>query len=110
MDDFVSGETYYGTVKTKLGFNLETWEVALLQERRKEFNCEWVLAPALHRSGVLAEHIRVNYPKDSTPISELANYPWCPRSYEYSEDKMNFPIPAQELLRNPNLTQNKAYR
>ncbi|MBR2200995.1 MAG: hypothetical protein IJ894_09675, partial [Bacteroidales bacterium] len=73
-------------------------------------HCEWVLAPALHRSGVLAEHIRVNYPPDATPVSELANYPWCPRAYEYSEEKMNFPIPAQELLRNPNLTQNKAYR
>ena len=110
MANFVKGETYYNTVKSKLGFNLETWQVALLQERRKEFNCEWVLAPALHRSGVLAEHIRVNYPPDATPVSELANYPWCPRAYEYSEEKMNFPIPAQELLRNPNLTQNKAYR
>lgn len=121
MDDFVSGETYYkdhmtvhyydknGAETGTATYNLETWQVALLQERRKEFNCEWVLAPALHRSGVLGEHIRVNYPMDATQVSELANYPWCPRAYEYSEEKMNFPIPAQELVRNPNLTQNKGY-
>ncbi|MBR4215755.1 MAG: RagB/SusD family nutrient uptake outer membrane protein [Bacteroidales bacterium] len=111
MADYVPGEDYYDMVKTKLGFNLETWQVAMIQERRKEFNCEWTLAPALHREGLLAEHIRVNYPKDDHAINEgLYTYPWTPRTYEYSEDKMNFPIPAQELIRNPNLTQNKAYR
>lgn len=111
MADYVPGEDYYDMVKTKLGFNLETWQVAMIQERRKEFNCEWTLAPALHREGLLAEHIRVNYPKDDHAINEgLYTYPWTPRTYDYSEDKMNFPIPAQELIRNPNLTQNKAYR
>lgn len=111
MADYVPGEDYYDMVKTKLGFNLETWQVAMIQERRKEFNCEWTLAPALHREGLLAEHIRVNYPKDDHAINEgLFTYPWTPRTYDYSEDKMNFPIPAQELIRNPNLTQNKAYR
>ena len=109
MDKYVDGKEYYTKLKDKLGFNLEVWQVAMLQERRKEFNCEWTLAPALHREGLLAEHIRVNYPKDDTPISALDNYPWTPRSYEYSEDKMNFPIPSKELVRNPNLKQNKGY-
>jgi hypothetical protein len=105
-----AGKTYYETVKSKLGFNLETWQVAMIQERRKEFNSEWTLAPALHRAGLLAEHIRCNYPKDLTKVADLDEYPWTPRTYEYSEDKMDFPIPATEILRNPNLTQNKAYR
>jgi hypothetical protein len=111
MADYKPGETYYADVKSKLGFNLETWQVAMIQERRKEFNCEWTLAPALHREGLMSEHIRCNYPPDNTTIGEnLFTYPWTPRKYEYSEEKMNFPIPAQEVLRNPNLTQNKAYR
>lgn len=110
MDKYVPGETYYEMVKSKLGFNLETWQVAMIQERRKEFNAEWTLAPALHRAGLMAEHIEHNYPKDATLVKDLDDYPWTPRSYDYSEEKMNFPIPAQELLRNPNLTQNKAYR
>ncbi len=110
MDKYVPGETYYETVKSKLGFNVETWQVAMIQERRKEFNAEWTLAPALRRAGLLGEHIAHNYPKDATPISELDNYPWTPRSFDYNEDKMDFPIPAQELLRNPNLVQNTAYR
>jgi len=105
-----AGQEYYDMVKTKLGFNLESWQVALIQERRKEFNAEWTLAPALHRAGLLAEHIRCNYPKDATKVADLDEYPWTPRSYDYSEDKMDFPIPATEILRNPNLTQNKAYR
>lgn len=103
-------QTYYDMVKAKLGFNVEAWQVAMIQERRKEFNAEWTLAPALHREGLLGEHIEHNYPKDATKVADLDEYPWTPRSYDYSEEKMNFPIPAQELLRNPNLTQNKAYR
>ena len=110
MDKYVPGETYYEMVKSKLGFTVETWQVAMIQERRKEFNAEWTLAPALHRAGLLGEHIEHNYPKDATKVADLDEYPWTPRSYDYSEEKMNFPIPAQELLRNPNLTQNKAYR
>jgi len=104
------GKTYYDMVKTKLGFSLETWQVAMIQERRKEFNAEWVLAPALRRAGLLAEHLKCNYPAgDNTPISQLDDYPWTPRSFEYNEQKMDFPIPAQELLRNPNLVQNPTY-
>lgn len=102
-------KTYYDQVKSKLGFTLETWQVAMIQERRKEFNCEWVLAQALRRSGLLAEHIAKNYPKDATPISALDKYPWAPRSFDYSDEKMDFPIPAQEIVRNPNLVQNPTY-
>jgi len=105
-----AGQTYYEMVKTKLGFNLESWQVAMIQERRKEFNAEWTLSPALRRAGLLAEHIEHNYPKDNTEVKDLDKYPWTPRKYDYNEDKMDFPIPATEILRNPNLTQNKAYR
>lgn len=105
-----AAKDYYSMVKSKLGFNLDDWQVAVLQERRKEFNAEWTLAPALHRAGLLAEHLAHNYPKDATPISELKDYPWTPRTYDYSEERMDFPIPATELVRNTNLVQNKAYR
>ena len=105
-----AGQTYYEMVKTKLGFNLESWQVAMIQERRKEFNAEWTLSPALRRAGLLAEHIAHNYPKDNTEVKDLDKYLWTPRKYDYNEDKMDFPIPATEILRNPNLTQNKAYR
>lgn len=111
MDKYVDGETYYAAVKQKLGFSCEVWQVAMIQERRKEFNCEWVLAPALHREGLLGEHLEHNYPAShNVPIPQLDKYPWSNKTFDYSEAKMDFPIPAQELIRNPKLTQNKAYR
>lgn len=87
-------------------FSLPVWQVAVNEERRKELNTEWSLRPDLMKSGYLAEHIAVNYPSyKNTGVDD----PWSNREYEYNEEKMDMPIPADELDKNPLCDQNPAY-
>ena len=78
--------------------------VALGQERRKEFNAEWCLAQDLIRSGFMEDHINRNYPKgqgypNTNPLVQDA---WqTNRTFDYVPAKMDMPIPAEELLKNP---------
>lgn len=87
-------------------FSLPVWQVAVNEERRKEFGTEWCLRPDLQKSGYLAEHIAVNYPKY---VNQGVDDPWSNREYEYNDQKMDMPIPADELDKNPLCEQNPAY-
>ena len=93
-----------------LKFSSPVWKVAVNEERRKEFSCEWCLRPDLQRSGYMTDHIATNYPVDETNGDALANYPWSHRTFTYNEMKMDFPIPADEIAKNPACIQNPAYR
>lgn len=93
-----------------LAFSSPVWKVAVNEERRKEFSCEWCLRPDLQRSGYMNDHIATNYPVDATEGAALANYPWSHRTFVYDEMKMDFPIPADEIAKNPACIQNPAYR
>ena len=84
------------------------WLVAVNEERRKEFNSEWCLCPDMVRSGYIEDHINYNYPKDDGG-SDYANYPWTKRSFDFDIKKMDMPIPADEILKNPALKQNPGY-
>ncbi len=106
-------KTYYTqyakcNIKGK-AFTSPVWKVAVNEERRKEFSCEWCLRPDLQRSGYLRDHIETNYPMDATSGEALKNYPWSPRQFEYNEMKMDMPIPADEIAKNPLCKQNPAY-
>ena len=57
----------------------EAWKVAVIEERRKEFNCEWSLCPDLIKSGYMEDHINYNYPVDQTSGDDLRDYPWSHR-------------------------------
>lgn len=107
--DYVDGKTYYTQVKSARNFSMEVWQVALLQERRKEFNVEWCLRSDLQRSGVMAEHIAINYPDDATSGADLIDYPWTSKRFTYNDEKMTMPIPTNELLNNPACEQNPGY-
>lgn len=107
--EYVDGKTYYAKVKAALGFDAEVWQVALLQERRKEFNCEFNLRSDIQRSGMMAEHINKNYPKDPHSGSALVDYPWSFRNYDYNENKMTMPIPSDEIIKNSLCEQNEGY-
>ena len=100
-------EDYYTALKAEKGFSSPVWKIAINEERRKEFNCEWCLRPDMQRSGYLADHIEHNYPKQS--IEDLTNIPWANRDFEYNELKMDMPIPADEIIKNPLCDQNDAY-
>ncbi|MBO5615976.1 MAG: RagB/SusD family nutrient uptake outer membrane protein [Prevotella sp.] len=90
----------------------KAWEVALLQERRKEFNQEWNLKHDLFRSNILKTHIECDYPKGvGLPKSDPNKYfNWhYYRDWEPNEAKYFMPIPTDELLKNKLLKQNPIY-
>lgn len=101
-----SGPTWLG--KDAKPFKSEPWKVAVNMERRKEFNTEWNLRPDMQRSGFMAEHIEINYPKRDE--ADLTNIPWSNRTFDYDDKKMDMPIPQDELMKNPLCVQNEAYR
>lgn len=86
----------------------EAWKVAVNEERRKEFNSEWCLCPDMVRSGYIRDHIDYNYPKDDGG-ADYPNYPWTKRDFDFDINKMDMPIPAVELRKNPALKQNPGY-
>ena len=105
-------QTYYTQVKTNKGFSSPVWLVALGMERRKEFNAEWCLAQDLVRSGFIEDHIARNYPKGvgypntDTRVQDA----WqTNRTFDFNIQKMDMPIPTEELLKNPACDQNEAY-
>lgn len=105
-------ETYYTQLKAEKGFESPVWLVALGEERRKEFNTEWCLAPDLIRSGYIEDHINTNYPKNAVSISDmegLKDIPWTYRTFDFNIKKMDMPIPTDELMKNPLCDQNEAY-
>lgn len=100
-----SGPTWLGADAKP--FHSKPWKVAVNMERRKEFNCEWCLRPDMQRSGFMKEHIEINYPKRNE--DNLTNIPWSNRKFDYSDDKMDMPIPTDEMIKNTALVQNPAY-
>lgn len=107
VDEVADAETYYTALKAEKGFTSEVWRVAVNEERRKEFNCEWCLRPDMHRSNYMEDHVLHNYPKRNN--EDLTDIPWTNRDYDYNGLKMDMPIPAQEILMNPLCDQNPAY-
>lgn len=102
-------KTYYTQLKAKKGFDSPVWKIAVNEERRKEFNCEWNLRPDMQRSDYMADHVAHNYPKRTISDDQMADTPWTTRDYDYNPLKMDMPIPQDELTKNPLCDQNPAY-
>ena len=107
VDKVEDAKTYYTQYAAKKGFSSEVWKVAVNTERRKEFNCEWCLRPDMQKSNFMKDHVLTNYPKRS--VENLKDVPWTNRDYEYEDWKMDMPIPKDEIVKNPALTQNPGY-
>jgi len=106
-------KTYYTSLKSTKGFSSPVWLVALGQERRKEFNAEWCLAPDLIRSGFIEDHIKTNYPKGvGYPMSDpkIQDAWQTYRNFDFNLKRMDMPIPTDELLKNKLADQNEAYK
>lgn len=99
---------YYTALKNKKGFTSPVWKVAVNEERRKEFNCEWSLRPDMQKSGYMEDHINHNYTHTSA-TGDLKDFPWTVRKFQFTENKLDMPIPSEELSRNPECDQNDAY-
>jgi hypothetical protein len=107
-----SAKEYYTKLQAtpnRVGYShtSEVWKVAVNEERRKEFNCEWCLRPDMQKSGYMADHVAHNYPKRD--VENLKDVPWTNRAYDYNDLKMDMPIPQDELIKNPLCDQNPAY-
>jgi len=106
-------QTYYTSLKATKGFASPVWLVALGQERRKEFNAEWCLAQDLIRSGFIEDHININYPKGvgypNTDARVQDSYN-TNRTFDFVLQKMDMPIPTDEILKNKLCDQNAAYQ
>ncbi len=108
-----SAKEYYTKLQAtpnRVGYNhkSEAWKVAVNEERRKEFNSEWCLCPDMIKSGYIEDHIDYNYPKDDGG-SDYAHYPWSKRTFTFDINKMDMPIPADEILKNTLIKQNPGY-
>lgn len=106
-------KTYYTSLKGSKGFSSPVWLVALGQERRKEFNAEWCLAPDLIRSGFMEDHIKTNYPKGvGYPMNDpkIQDAWQTYRTFDFNLKRMDMPIPTDELLKNKLCDQNEAYQ
>jgi hypothetical protein len=106
-------QTYYTSLKATKGFASPVWLVALGQERRKEFNAEWCLAQDLIRSGFIEDHININYPKGvGYPNTDArVQDSWnTNRTFDFLLQRMDMPIPTDEILKNKLCDQNAAYQ
>jgi hypothetical protein len=106
-EQVTKAKEYYTALKAKKSFDSPVWKVAVNEERRKEFNCEWSLRPDMQRSGYMADHVAHNYPERN--VADLKDVPWTNRDYKYDDRKMDMPIPQEELIKNPECDQNPAY-
>jgi starch-binding outer membrane protein, SusD/RagB family len=105
-------QTYYTQLKADKGFSSPVWLVALGTERRKEFNAEWCLSQDLVRSGFMEDHITNNYPTgvgSSDPNAQKDTYHTY-RNFSFNLQKMDMPIPTDEILKNRLCDQNDAYK
>ena len=91
----------------------EAWQVALGQERRKEFNSEWNLKADLQRSEFLPVHLECDYPKglglakDNPAKKDNWHYY---RDWDFNPARLVMPFPVDEVLKNLLLEQNEAYK
>ncbi len=101
--------TYYTQLKATKGFSSPAWKVAVNMERRKEHSAEWSLCPDMLKSGFMADHVAVNYPMHNQQADPESDWQTV-RSFEFDERRMDMPIPADELIKNPLCDQNDAYK
>ena len=108
---FPSAKDYYTQVKAEKGYQSPVWKVAVNNERRKEFSAEPYLRSDMHKSGFLEDHVNTVYPKNSLPtngISVITEWRTA-RDFEFKMSKMYMPIPEDEIIKNPAMTQNEGY-
>src|SRR5574344_1343068 len=102
-------QTYYAKLKAEKGFTSPVWKIAINMERRKEFSAEWCLCPDMLKSGFMEEHINIDYPKHGKQADPKSDWQSV-RSFDFDPLRMDMPIPADELIKNPLCDQNEAYR
>ena len=112
-----SAQEYYTQYKANKGYNADVGILAVNMERRKEHNSEFTFFSDLKRSGMIEEFVNIEYPRNNgynpaTHPAEARNDKRTFRSFEFSSQRMTFPIPQMEILANPHISpsdQNPGY-
>ncbi|MDR3350951.1 MAG: RagB/SusD family nutrient uptake outer membrane protein [Prevotellaceae bacterium] len=113
--------TYLGHDYTP--YTAEPWKVALTIERRHEFFAEYSLWYDICRTGMAKQYLDAEYPKNNEDIrfEDIPGYafadkyvpnPHTKRDYDHNPNRELYPIPYDELVKNPALTledQNPGY-
>ena len=100
-------QTYYTQYKAEKGYTSDVWKVALIIERRHEFNAEFSLYHDLCRMDMCDEWFRCEYPHttSNSSVEECLENGWSLRYFEHQEYQELFPIPTNEILTNPAIGQ-----
>ena len=95
-------------------YTVAPWKVALVQERRHELLSEYSLWYDIIRMGMAKEYLDAEYPYNTeelnyvpvpgTQYKHITN-PHTIRAYQHRASREVYPIPADELSSNPELTQ-----
>jgi hypothetical protein len=112
----VYGETEYTTSYEYKPYTSPAWKVALLIERRHEFFAEYSLWYDICRTGMAAEYLDAEYPQNAEQLikEEIPGYqyddyyipnPHTRREYAHQPSRELYPIPSEELLKNPALSE-----
>ncbi|MBQ3245213.1 MAG: RagB/SusD family nutrient uptake outer membrane protein [Bacteroidales bacterium] len=97
-------QTFYTQYKEEKGYSAEPWKVAVLIERRHELNQEFDLYFSMVRMGLADQWFKCEYPnKDEN--SQYRKDGGSVRYFDYQDYMAVFPIPTNEILRNPDINQ-----
>jgi hypothetical protein len=115
--------TSYTTPYDYKPYTSPAWKVALLIERRHELFSEYSLWYDICRTGMAQEYLDAEYPKNSVALDKqvIPGYqyedtyipnPHTIRTFDHSTNRELYPIPYDEIMKNPALTtadQNPGY-
>ncbi|GHT32978.1 hypothetical protein FACS189414_1160 [Bacteroidia bacterium] len=97
-------------------YSAAPWKVALVQERRHELLAEYSLWYDITRMGMAKEYLDAEYPYNTEALNavsipgyqlgdKLITNPHTVRAYQHRVSREIYPIPVDELVANPELTQ-----
>ena len=89
-------QAFYTTYKADKGYTADVWKVALTIERRHEFLSEYSFWYDLCRTEMAGQFLDAEYPIGKTETN---------RQFSFNTDRMLYPIPVDEITKNPALTQ-----
>lgn len=100
-------QAYYTQYKADKGYTADVWKVALIIERRHEFNAEFSLYHDLCRMDMCDEWFRCEYPHTAanSSLEECLENGYSFRYFEFQDYQKLFPIPTNEILTNPAIGQ-----
>lgn len=105
--DVPDAESYYTEYRINKGYISPVWKVALVIERRHEFNAEFSLYHDLCRMDMCKEWFEAEYPKtavNSSPEACLKTGDSF-RYFNHESYQEIYPIPTNEILSNPFINQ-----